>query len=87
MSIVSGLKPETMLKDISVTVIFPRYFEPCLYTTGPLNAHFFVGDEVSQYYDPMIAKLVVWDQNRSAALRKLRRKLHEYHVSQPFSLV
>jgi len=27
------------------------------------------GDEVSIYYDPMIAKLVVWDRDRTAALR------------------
>ena len=24
------------------------------------------GDEVSVYYDPMIAKLIVWDENRGA---------------------
>ncbi|XP_057301278.1 methylcrotonoyl-CoA carboxylase subunit alpha, mitochondrial-like [Hydractinia symbiolongicarpus] len=38
------------------------------------------GDEVSQFYDPMIAKLVVWDKYRSTALRKLRQKLHDYHI-------
>ena len=31
LSIVSGLKPEIMLKYISVTVIFLRYFKPWLY--------------------------------------------------------
>jgi 3-methylcrotonyl-CoA carboxylase alpha subunit len=30
------------------------------------------GDEVTPYYDPMIAKIVVWDENRSRALRRLR---------------
>uniref|UniRef100_A0AAX7W1Q1 Methylcrotonoyl-CoA carboxylase subunit alpha, mitochondrial n=1 Tax=Astatotilapia calliptera TaxID=8154 RepID=A0AAX7W1Q1_ASTCA len=30
------------------------------------------GDEVSAHYDPMIAKLVVWGEDRSAALKKLR---------------
>ncbi|MEM7102823.1 MAG: biotin carboxylase N-terminal domain-containing protein [Bacteroidota bacterium] len=29
------------------------------------------GSEISIYYDPMIAKLIVWDTNRSAALRKM----------------
>jgi len=38
------------------------------------------GDEVSQYYDPMIAKLVVWDQDRASALKKLHRNLEEYNV-------
>lgn len=40
----------------------------------------FSGDEVSQYYDPMIAKLVVWDQDRASALKKLHRNLEEYNV-------
>ena len=29
------------------------------------------GDSVSIFYDPMIAKLIVWDQDRQAALRRL----------------
>ena len=41
---------------------------------------FLSGDEVSQYYDPMIAKLVVWDRDRSSALKKLYRNLAEYNV-------
>jgi len=38
------------------------------------------GDEVSIFYDPMIAKLVVWDKDRKAALRKLGLSLAEYRV-------
>ena len=38
------------------------------------------GDEVSIFYDPMIAKLVVWDKDRSSALRKLGLSLAEYRV-------
>lgn len=30
------------------------------------------GSEVSIFYDPMIAKIIVWDQNRLAAHRKMR---------------
>ncbi len=33
------------------------------------------GDEISVHYDPMIAKLVVWDETRELALRRLRRAL------------
>lgn len=33
------------------------------------------GSEISIYYDPMIAKLVVWDATRGGALRKLRYTL------------
>uniref|UniRef100_A0A8C0H6S2 Methylcrotonyl-CoA carboxylase subunit 1 n=1 Tax=Chelonoidis abingdonii TaxID=106734 RepID=A0A8C0H6S2_CHEAB len=39
------------------------------------------GDEVSVHYDPMIAKLVVWAEDRQAALKKLRYSLHQYNVS------
>lgn len=38
------------------------------------------GDEVSIYYDPMIAKLVVWGNNREEALRRLKNQLDEYHI-------
>ncbi|XP_032081253.1 methylcrotonoyl-CoA carboxylase subunit alpha, mitochondrial [Thamnophis elegans] len=38
------------------------------------------GDEVSIYYDPMIAKLVVWAEDRPAALRKLRYCLQQYNI-------
>jgi 3-methylcrotonyl-CoA carboxylase alpha subunit len=39
------------------------------------------GDEVSVYYDPMIAKLVVWDENRKRALTRLSKALSEYRIS------
>ena len=38
------------------------------------------GDEVSMHYDPMIAKLIVWDTDRAGALRRLRQALAEYQV-------
>ncbi|KAL3047079.1 methylcrotonoyl-CoA carboxylase subunit alpha, mitochondrial [Trematomus bernacchii] len=38
------------------------------------------GDEVSPHYDPMIAKLVVWGEDRSAALKKLRYCLRQYNI-------
>ena len=33
------------------------------------------GDEIGVYYDPMIAKLICWDVDRDAALRRLRAAL------------
>ena len=39
------------------------------------------GDEISMYYDPMIAKLIVWDRDRAAALRRLRGALAEFQVA------
>jgi 3-methylcrotonyl-CoA carboxylase alpha subunit len=38
------------------------------------------GDVVSVFYDPMIAKLVVWSSDRASALRKLRSCLSEYNI-------
>ena len=38
------------------------------------------GDEISQYYDPMLAKLVVHGADRSEALRRMARALAEYQV-------
>jgi len=38
------------------------------------------GDEVSVHYDPMIAKLIVWDQDRSSALRRMRNALSAYRI-------
>ena len=39
------------------------------------------GDEVSIYYDPMIAKLIVWGEDRPQALRLLAKGLSQYRVA------
>lgn len=39
------------------------------------------GDEVSSYYDPMIAKLIVWGENRTVALSRLIRALNDYRIA------
>jgi 3-methylcrotonyl-CoA carboxylase alpha subunit len=39
------------------------------------------GDVVSEHYDSMIAKLVVWGKDRTDALMKLRANLSQYNVS------
>ena len=38
------------------------------------------GDEVSPFYDPMIAKLIVWDKDRNSALRRAAIALREYRI-------
>ena len=38
------------------------------------------GDAITVHYDPMLAKLVVWDDTRDAAVRRLRLALAEYEV-------
>ncbi|MEW5795561.1 MAG: acetyl-CoA carboxylase biotin carboxylase subunit [Candidatus Zixiibacteriota bacterium] len=40
-----------------------------------------VHSEIPIYYDPMIAKLVVWGRDRVEALSRTRRALEEYNIS------
>ena len=39
------------------------------------------GDEVTPFYDPLIAKLVVWAEDRPTALKKLRSSLLGYQIA------
>jgi len=41
------------------------------------------GDEVSVFYDPMIAKLVTWGPSRDAALKKMTNSLEEFLIVGP----
>jgi acetyl-CoA/propionyl-CoA/long-chain acyl-CoA carboxylase, biotin carboxylase, biotin carboxyl carrier protein len=38
------------------------------------------GSEISPMYDPMVAKLIVWDTDRSAATNRMLRALAEYEI-------
>jgi 3-methylcrotonyl-CoA carboxylase alpha subunit len=38
------------------------------------------GDQITPYYDPMIAKLIVWGEDRRSAVRRLVGALAEYEV-------
>jgi 3-methylcrotonyl-CoA carboxylase alpha subunit len=38
------------------------------------------GDEVGIHYDPMIGKLIVWDESRDKALARLAHALSEYRI-------
>lgn len=38
------------------------------------------GDEITTFYDPMIAKLIVWGENREAALVQMHNALGQFHV-------
>ncbi len=38
------------------------------------------GDEVSSFYDPMIAKLIVWDETRDRAIARMNRALDDYRI-------
>ncbi len=38
------------------------------------------GDTISMYYDPMIAKLIVWDEDRERALKRLQQALRQCYI-------
>jgi 3-methylcrotonyl-CoA carboxylase alpha subunit len=38
------------------------------------------GDQITPYYDPMIAKLIVWGSDRTTAARRLEIALEQYEV-------
>jgi len=38
------------------------------------------GDEISPHYDPMIAKLIVWDADRGRALARMLQALADYRI-------
>ena len=51
--------------------------------TGPgvrVESSLYRGAEISLYYDPMVAKLVVQGDNRAEAILRMRRALNEYRI-------
>jgi acetyl-CoA/propionyl-CoA carboxylase biotin carboxyl carrier protein len=45
------------------------------------------GGEVSPMYDPMVAKLIVWDVDREAATRRMLRALSEFEITELKTLI
>jgi acetyl-CoA/propionyl-CoA carboxylase biotin carboxyl carrier protein len=55
------------------------YIEP----SGPgvrVDSGCLAGSEISPMYDPMIAKLIVWDTDREQATKRMLRALSEYEI-------
>jgi acetyl-CoA/propionyl-CoA carboxylase biotin carboxyl carrier protein len=55
------------------------YREP----SGPgirVDSGVIAGSEVTPMYDPMVAKLIVWDNDRATATRRMLRALDEYKI-------
>jgi acetyl-CoA/propionyl-CoA carboxylase biotin carboxyl carrier protein len=62
------------------------YREP----TGPgvrVDSGVRAGSEIPEIYDPMVAKLIVWDVDREHARRRMIRALEEYVVEGPATLI
>ena len=56
-----------------------RYREP----SGPgvrVDSGVLAGSEITPLYDPMVAKLIVWDVDRASATRRMSRALEEFEV-------
>ena len=45
-----------------------------------VDTHLTAGADIPPYYDPMIAKIIVWDHTRDAAILRLQRALAETQV-------
>ncbi len=62
------------------TGIINEYTQP----NGPgvrIDGGFEGGSEISIYYDPLIAKLVCWSNDRIGAINRMNRALSEFHIS------
>jgi acetyl-CoA/propionyl-CoA/long-chain acyl-CoA carboxylase, biotin carboxylase, biotin carboxyl carrier protein len=63
-----------------------RYVEP----GGPgvrVDSGVRAGSEVSPMYDPMVAKLIVWDADREQATRRMLRALEEFEIEGATTLI
>ena len=61
-----------------------KYLQPPLVGNDPnvrVETGVEEGDEVSVHYDPLIAKYVVWGEDRKSALQKFRYGLANYKVN------
>jgi len=51
--------------------------------SGPgvrVDSSIFSGIEIPYFYDPMLAKLICWGQDRTQAIERMKRALHEYII-------
>lgn len=56
-----------------------RYLPP----GGPgvrVDSHLYAGYEVPPHYDSLLAKLIVWDETREAAITRMQRALDEFQI-------
>ncbi len=62
----------------------PGKIESLILPGGPnvrIDTHIYAGYEVPPYYDSLVAKLIVWGNNRHEAIKTMRRALSEFYIS------
>jgi propionyl-CoA carboxylase alpha chain len=57
-----------------------RYAEPSESEAVRVDSGVIEGDEISMYYDPMIAKLITYGPNRKAAIDEMRAALDAFYI-------
>ena len=53
------------------------------FPSGPgvrVDTHLYPGYEIPQFYDSMVAKLIVWGETRDVAITRMRRALSEFEI-------
>ncbi|XP_015892065.2 methylcrotonoyl-CoA carboxylase subunit alpha, mitochondrial isoform X2 [Ziziphus jujuba] len=66
---------------LPATGVLHHYYHAPVSSTVRVETGVEQGHAVSMHYDPMIAKLVVWGENRAAALVKLKDCLSKFQVA------
>jgi acetyl-CoA carboxylase, biotin carboxylase subunit len=62
----------------------PGKIETLILPGGPnvrVDTHIYAGYEVSSYYDSLVAKLIVYGNNRYEAIKTMRRALSEFYIA------
>lgn len=62
----------------------PGKIESLILPGGPnvrVDTHIYAGYEVPSYYDSLVAKLIVYGNNRQEAIKTMRRALSEFHIA------
>ncbi|MCP5364395.1 MAG: acetyl/propionyl/methylcrotonyl-CoA carboxylase subunit alpha [Hyphomicrobiales bacterium] len=57
-----------------------RYQEPAQSPNLRVDSGIYEGAEISMFYDPMIAKVTVWERNREAAIAAMRTALDAFYI-------
>ena len=60
-----------------------RFRRPPLESHVRLDTGVREGDTVTPHYDPMLAKLIVWGEDRAAAVRRLEAALDQWEIAGP----